>query len=249
VNVNKSCSIPEWKSGSRSEAAGLRAWKQRMLLAERLDTLEILDRTAPDAETLRRTYWELNELHRWLGNQAAVLRRLREAGVGRESRVLDLGCGQGALLREVNAQLGCSVVGVDLRGGCAEAQVEIVRADAVTDPLPEADVAVCVVMAHHLDPARLQAMIANVARSCETLVLLDLIRHPLPLALFRTFVAPLLSHINAADGETSIRRAYTAREMRAIVEKAVNDCGRPVREVRHNVAWLWLRQVVTVRWG
>lgn len=248
--MNESRLIPTWllRDADRRQQE-LRAWKQRLLLTERLDGLEILDTTEPDAATLRGLYRELDTLHRWLGNRKAVLRELSGMGVGAQSRVLDIGCGQGALLATIRKRMGCAVVGVDIRGECAAESVTIVRADAARDALPQADVAVCVVMAHHLDPDALEAMICNVARSCDALVLLDLVRHPVPLALFRTFVAPLLSRIHAADGQTSIRRAYTAREMKAIVERATKVSGRPVKMLRHRVAPMWVRQVVMIRWG
>jgi len=49
------------------------------------------------------------------------------------------------------------------------------------------------------------ALIRNVGRSCRRFILLDLVRHRLPLALFRLFVAPLASPIVAIDGRISIR--------------------------------------------
>ncbi len=224
-----------------------RGWTIR--LTERAQTKEILDECEPDGETLRCCYEEMDRLHRWLGNRKAVLRELSGMGVGAQSRVLDIGCGQGAMLRVICDRLGCEGVGVDLRGACADARVRIVKADAVSDSLPRADVAISVVMAHHLDPQALVAMIRNVERSCDALVLLDLVRHPVPLTLFRAFVAPLLCRINASDGATSVRRAYTRRELREIVDAALDGCQRKAVDVRHDVAALWLRQVVTVRWS
>ncbi len=214
----------------------------------RLQSREILDDWEPPAEVLRQSYRELDRLHRWLGNRAAVLRELRRLGVGRHNRVLDVGCGQGALLEAIRRRFGCEVVGADLRGGCATSTLPIVQADAVRDALPKADVAVCVVMAHHLDPAELQAMIQNIARSCGALILLDLVRHPVPLILFRMCVAPLLSRINAMDGETSVRRAYTPQELRQIVQAALPGCPHAALAVRFGVAPFWLRQTVVVEW-
>jgi hypothetical protein len=109
-------------------------------------------------------------------------------------------------------------------------------------------VAVSVVMAHHLSEAELVELIANVARSCRRFILLDLVRHLAPLWLFRIFVAPFLCRVNALDGATSIRRAYTTAEMRKIVDRGLNEAGKPVRRKRHTVGPLWIRQVVDISW-
>jgi hypothetical protein len=77
---------------------------------------------------------------------------------------------------------------------------------------------------------------------------MDLVRHPAPLALFRMFVAPLLGRINALDGATSIRRAYTANEMQGIVKGALAGADKPASSVRHSVGPLWIRQVVDISW-
>jgi hypothetical protein len=94
----------------------------------------------------------------------------------------------------------------------------------------------------------LERLIRNVSRSCRRFILLDLVRHPVPLVLFRVFVAPLLSRINALDGQTSIRRAFTAMELRGVVERALTTNGRPVKKVAHIVGVLWIRQVVDISW-
>jgi SAM-dependent methyltransferase len=166
--------------------------------------------------------------------------------------VLDIGCGQGALLEEIRRRMSVEVVGFDLRPAPPHAPVPIFQGNAVSDPLPAADVAVCVVMAHHLSEAEVAKLIQNVARSCDRLILLDLVRHPVPLLLFRLFVRPFLCRINGLDGQTSIRRAYTVREMRKIVDYALagvaTESGRPVLRIEHSVAPLWIRQVVHISW-
>jgi hypothetical protein len=126
--------------------------------------------------------------------------------------------------------------------------VLILNGNAVTDPLPDADVAVCLMMAHHLSEIDLAGLIQNVSRSCGRLLLLDLVRHPMPLWLFRMFMAPMLGRINALGGQTSIRRAYTAPEMNSIVTGALHGVQRMVRSVRHTVSPFWIRQVVDIFW-
>jgi hypothetical protein len=76
-------------------------------------------------------------------------------------------------------------------------------------------------------------------------IVLDLVRHRLPLALFRTFVYPFLGSLNAKDGVTSIRRSYTPQEMRCVVDTALDGSGA---DVRHTVAPFCIRQVVDISW-
>jgi 2-polyprenyl-3-methyl-5-hydroxy-6-metoxy-1,4-benzoquinol methylase len=211
---------------------------------DRVQATELLDDPSLSGEVVARAYRALARTHRWLGNTGAILRALSRSQPP-VHKVLDIGCGQGALLEEIRRKLHAEVIGVDLRPPPASAPVPILQANAVCDPLPRADVAVAVCMAHHLSDRELVLMICNVAKSCPRLILLDLVRHRLPLALFRIFVSPFLPRINAADGVTSIRRSHTPHELRKLVNVAVR--GTSAR-VRHTVAPLYIRQIVDIRW-
>ena len=217
----------------------------------RSEELEILEVGNLSDEEVEQSYREMHALHRFLGNSRAVIRRLKKQQ--RENRlplgtVLDIGCGRGALLRDIANQLGTDVVGFDLRSASLQSSIRIVTGDATSDPLPGADAATCVMMAHHLSPEQIVALIQNVSRSCNRFILLDLVRHPVPLALFRVFLVPFLCSTNQMDGQTSIKRAYTEVEMRAIVERALSGNGRPVRSWRHTVSAFWTRQIVDIEW-
>jgi len=213
---------------------------------QRCTDLEIMETEDISQEELTQVYCQLQMVNRWLGNTNAVLRSLRRDQPSIQ-RVLDIGCGRGGLLLEIRKRLDLDVIGLDLRPAPWSA-VPIVSGDAINDQLPDADVAVCVLMAHHLSEAELAGLIRNVSRTCLRFILLDLVRHPVPLALFQVFVAPFLGRINALDGATSIRRAYTVSEMRGIVAGALRTGDKPVKSVRHTVAPLWMRQIVDISW-
>lgn len=208
----------------------------------RRDQAELLEDPSLPEEAVAEAYRDLARTQRWLGNTRAVLKRLKEGSV---RSVLDIGCGQGALLEEIRGQLGVEVVGLDLRPAPDSARVPILTGDAVTDALPGADVALAVCVVHHLSEAEIARLIRNVSRSCHRFIILDLVRHWLPLRLFQIFVAPFLSRINAADGATSVRRAYTPAELRRIVDTAVEGTGA---RVRHTVAPFHIRQIVDISW-
>jgi SAM-dependent methyltransferase len=206
------------------------------------DVTELLEDPSLPDQLVADAYRDLARSHHWLGNTAAVLHRLREDPAG---SVLDLGCGHGALLLEIRRKLGVKVTGVDLRPAPESSPVRILTGDAVIDPLPRADAAVALCLVHHLSPADIVRLIRNVSRSCGRLIVLDPVRHWLPLWLFRIFVCPFLPWINAADGITSIRRSYTPVELRKLVDTAVEGTGA---RVRHTVAPFYIRQVIDISW-
>jgi SAM-dependent methyltransferase len=198
---------------------------------------EILDLERLSEEVTARAYRDLTRLHRWLGDTAALARSIRRDPLP-VRRILDIGCADGGVLAELGARLGVEVIGVDLRPQRG-APVPIVRADAVRDPLPKVDVAYSLCLAHHLTEQEVAAMICNVGRYARRLLLVDLVRHPLPMALFRTFVAPLFSPVAALDGAASIRRAYTTEELAAIARAT------GVR-FRHTVSRIYASQMLDI---
>ena len=165
-------------------------------IRERSGEAEILDGSAVAEDVRERCYHDLARMHRWLGNHRAILECLRRDALPVET-VLDIGCGHGALLQEMQTKLGVDAIGIDLNPPRRRLSVAILCADAVRDRLPVADVAVSVAMVHHLSAEELATLIRNVGRACRRFVILDLVRSRIPLALFRGFVAPFVNSINA----------------------------------------------------
>jgi 2-polyprenyl-3-methyl-5-hydroxy-6-metoxy-1,4-benzoquinol methylase len=212
-------------------------------MLERCYANEIIDAPDMPAEVMRDVHRDLTRTHRWLGNTAAIISALRRDPLP-VRRVLDIGCGDGGLLLQIRRKLNAEVFGVDLRPPSQGLHtVPIVQANAVSEALPSADVAVAVCVAHHLSDPDCMQMIRNVGRYCRRFIILDLVRHRLPLALFRLAVGPLIHPVNAHDGCRSIRRSYTPRELEAMVSQALDGArGR----FRHSVAPLYMRQIVDI---
>lgn len=215
-------------------------------MLERSYSAEIMDSPDLPDHVMRAVHRDLTRTHRWLGNTAAILSALRRDPLP-VHRVLDIGCGDGGLLVEIRDKLRADVIGVDLRApDPGQTSVPIVQADAVASPLPDSDVAIAVCVAHHLSDADCIRLIRNVGRHCRRFIILDLVRHRLPLALFGLVVGPWLHPVNAHDGCHSIRRSYTPRELGAVVGQALH--GSRAR-YRHSVAPLYMRQIVDITYG
>jgi SAM-dependent methyltransferase len=205
---------------------------------------EILDGQGLPPEMVERAHRALSRTHRMLGNHAAILRALRHDGQA-VGRVLDIGCGHGGLMEAVRRQMGAEVVGVDLRPPMTRTDLRILKLDAVREALPPSDVAVSVCLVHHLRDEELIEMIGNVGRACRRFVILDLVRHPVPLALFSALAPLCLPRLNVLDGRQSIRRAYTPEEFHALIARALDGTGG---SFQHTVAPLWIRQMADVRY-
>ncbi len=178
-----------------------------------MDSPEI---NGPVLETFHR---DLIFVNRFLGTFPTIERFLRKSDPPVRS-VLDIGCGSGALLDYLRRRLNVEVIGVDLKPW-PMAQIKIVTANAITERLPETDAAVTTLMAHHLTPEENIALIRNVSRTSRRFLIHDLIRHPLPMAGFTVFMCPFIGKEAAMDGRQSIRRAFTPRELRELVQTAL----------------------------
>jgi SAM-dependent methyltransferase len=185
----------------------------RSLEPEIMDSPDI---TGPRLESFHR---DLTRIHGFLGT-FPTLERLISADPKPVRRIIDIGCGGGALLDYLRRRLNVEVIGVDLKPTPSD-DIPMIAANAASDPLPEADIAVSSLVAHHLTPEENVAVIRNVGRSCRRFLVHDLIRHPLPLVLFTVFLCPLIGREAAVDGRQSIRRAFTPEEFDGLAAAAL----------------------------
>ncbi len=208
---------------------------QRSLALETMD-----DPNAPEP-LLASFHRDLKLIHTLIGDMRAVTKRVKSI---QPRSIIDIGCGDGALLDQLRRATGASVTGVELRPPMhSPYDIPILQADATRDPLPMADVAVSMMVLHHLNEEQLVALIRNVGLYCKKFLCLDLVRHPLPIALFTVFICPLIGKIAAQDGRQSIRRSFTGPELRALAEGAVAGTGA---RVKHDVSRFYAGQILEI---
>lgn len=189
---------------------------------------------------------DLALIHRLLGNLRSVLDRIRQTPQPVRS-IIDIGCGDGAVLAQIRSAVGAEVTGIDLRPPDQDVHgISILQRDATRDALPPADVAISMLTLHHLTDDQVVSVIRNTARSCRRFICLDLVRHPLPFALFTMFIGPLIHKAAADDGRQSIRRAFTPAELRTLVASALDGTGSTFE---HEVSRYYAKQIIDIRFA
>ena len=104
-----------------------------------------------------------------------------------------------------------------------------VVADALALPFQDDsfDLVSCSLFAHHLEPDELVRFTNEALRVTRCAVLInDLVRHPLHVALVYAGFPLMRSYVSRVDGLASVRRAYVPNEMRQILSSGAQHDAR-----------------------
>jgi Methyltransferase domain len=173
---------------------------------------------------------DLSRINRWFGGVATtrclIERVVSVTGLKRFS-VLEVAAGFGEVPRVAGQQLARQGITLDVTlldrvpSHLLPGNRSVV-ADALALPFPDSsfDLVSSSLFAHHLEPAELASFVAEALRVSRCAVLInDLIRHPLHLALVYAGFPLMRSYVSRVDGVASVRRAYTPDEMRQILSR------------------------------
>ncbi len=191
----------------------------------RRNSEEILDsHTCPAAE-VETSLRDLCRINRWFGG-VGTTRKLIErvaAKTGKKNfSVLEVASGFGEVPKASGEQLARRGITLDITyldrlHSHLEPGHRAVVADALALPFRDEsfDLVSCNLFAHHLEPAELVQFVNEASRVSRCALLInDLIRHPLHLALVYAGFLLMRSHVSRVDGVASVRRAYVPEEMR-----------------------------------
>ncbi|MGC2111737.1 MAG: methyltransferase domain-containing protein [Candidatus Korobacteraceae bacterium] len=187
---------------------------------------ELLDDDAGTASEIAATLVDLRHINDWFGGTRTtfeLLRRVASEGDLREMSVLEVGAGAGDV--PLAARRKFARLGIDLRVTLLDRSwshlpangTASVSGDALHLPFRDEvfDVISSSLFVHHLEPDVLRRFCCEALRVCRRAVLInDLIRSPLHLALVYAGLPLFRSHITWHDAPASVRRAYTPAEMR-----------------------------------
>jgi 2-polyprenyl-3-methyl-5-hydroxy-6-metoxy-1,4-benzoquinol methylase len=217
---------------------------------------ELLDDPSADPVAVARSLHNIGRANRWFGGANAVrfglARTLAGLPRGTTMTLLDLGTGMGDLPRVAvrwAASRGIRLVPVGLELNRVAARlaagggVPTALGCAGSPPIRDKSVDVVLVsqVAHHLT----RASVVDLLRTCNRLarravIVADLRRSPIAPSLFwfgaRAFG---FDGVTVADGMTSIRRGFSADEMRSLLSRAGLE-GRVHRSPGFRLVATWL---------
>jgi len=194
----------------------------------RIKTEEILDSESCPSADAEASLRDLVNINRWFGGVATtrkLIERVAEATGQKHFSLLEVAAGLGDVPRAAARQLARKGITLDItdldrfpshlqRGHLA------VAADALALPFRDAsfDLVSSSLFAHHLEPDELQRFAAEALRVSHCAVLInDLVRHPMHLALVYAGWPLMRSHVSRVDGVASVKRAYTPEEIGEIL--------------------------------
>ncbi|MFZ0731044.1 MAG: methyltransferase domain-containing protein [Candidatus Sulfotelmatobacter sp.] len=210
---------------------------------QRIDSEEILDsNTCPPAE-VESSLRDLCRINRWFGGVATtrdLIERVSAKTGKKWLSLLEVASGFGEVPRAASEQLAGKGITLDVtdldrlpthlrRGRRA------LVADALALPFSDAsfDLVSCSLFAHHLQPGELCQFAQEALRvSRYALLINDLIRHPIHLALVYAGFPLMRSYVSRLDGVASVRRAYLPSEMRQILANG-NKAAHQIEISRH----------------
>jgi len=176
-------------------------------------------------------------MNRWFGGVTTtrnMIARVSASTGQKHFSLLDVAAGYGEVPRSAAAQLArkgilLDITDVDrLRSNLRPGHGAAV-ADALALPFrPQSfDLVSSSLFAHHLDPSQLARFVDEAVRVARTAVLInDLIRHPLHLALVYAGFPLMRSYVSRVDGVASVRRAYVPEEIRQVLANHHNGARR-----------------------
>jgi SAM-dependent methyltransferase len=203
----------------------------------RVSAQEILDTDACPPVEVEASLRDICRINRWFGGIATTRSLIESVSVatGRKRfSVLEVAAGFGEVSKLAGHQLVNKGITLDVTD-LDRARTHLLRgnravvADALALPFQDDsfDLVSCSLFAHHLEPDELVRFTNEALRVTRCAVLInDLVRHPLHVALVYAGFPLMRSYVSRVDGLASVRRAYVPNEMRQILNSGAQHDAR-----------------------
>jgi hypothetical protein len=230
---------------------------------QRVDAEEILDSGVCSARDAQGVLAVLGRVNRWFGGVATTQKmvdRVAQATGAKHFSLLEVAAGLGEVPEKVCAEVARRGITLDVTlldraqshlpldscgNGKRIQQNPRIVADALALPFGDGafDLVSCSLFAHHLNAPLLAHFVREGLRvSRRALLINDLIRDPVHLALAYASFPIMRSRVAWLDGLTSVRRAYVPDEIRSLLASAFSP------EVRVELSCNYLYRMGVIVW-
>jgi 2-polyprenyl-3-methyl-5-hydroxy-6-metoxy-1,4-benzoquinol methylase len=196
---------------------------------------EIMDDFEMKGDELKRTLRDLDKVNAWLGGNKITLQGveylLEHSNFQAPLKIIDVGCGNGSLLKEV-AELGrkrglkMELLGVDANTNAMEIarentasfpEINFAALDVFSEEFntQKADIILCTLTLHHFTDHQIELLMRKFVDMVNLgVVVNDLQRSKTAYYLFKAFCAVFISNeVNKLDGLTSILRSFKKEDL------------------------------------
>jgi len=197
---------------------------------KRIPIAELLDSDAGTPDEVAASLADLRRINRWFGGTHTTRRMVKQIARTTNSAslsLLEVAAGSGDVPRATRDSLAGHGIRLDITlldrvASHVGTGARSIVGDALALPFRDAsfDLVGCGLFAHHLSPEQLVQFVTEGLRVCRRAVLInDLIRHPVHLAMVYAGSPLYRSRLTRHDAPASVRQAYTPREMAEILDQ------------------------------
>ena len=189
---------------------------------------ELLDAGSGTVAEIATALSDLHHINQWFGGIAATQSMIAQVARKVDRRLLswlEVAAGAGYVPESVSTRM--QKLGVRLQVTLLDRAhshlknssgngTSAVAGDATALPFADRsfDLVSCCLFVHHLEPAQVVQFVNEGLRVCRAAVIInDVVRHPIHLALVYLSLPLYRSHFTHHDAPASVRRAYTVEEM------------------------------------
>lgn len=219
--------------------------------SKRSEALEMMDDFAMEGEILRDALDKIASINKLLGGNAVTLdgvqQLLKNTNQNRPIRIIDIGCGNGDMLRTLadyakQKQLNFELIGIDANQFTINharqlsvnySNISYQCEDIFEDQIAESDIILCTLTLHHFKDQEIINLLTRFKKAVSLgMVINDLQRSALAYYLFigLCFVFSL-NHMSKEDGLVSILRGFKKQDLQLYTKQLqLKNC---------SIKWKW----------
>lgn len=219
----------------------------------RSEQIEIMDNLDFQGAEMRNLLGDLKTVNKWLGGNSISIDGIEKLLRGHSKKnlivILDIGCGDGELLRKCtdygkNNNYNFQCIGIDFNQNILEIaekksrnypNIKFKKIDVFLEEelIPNCDIALCTLFMHHFNNENIEALLRILLnKSQKGLIINDLQRNIMAFGLFKVVSKLFLKTKTAKhDGLVSIARGFKKNELENISKKIPNQ--------QSKIHWRW----------